>query len=53
MIENSVQQETLQERLVAAFVRGADEELMEVRGYGLTETERAETETEAHEIFSA
>lgn len=38
MIGTSVQQGTLQERLVAAFVRGADEEMMEVRGYGLTET---------------
>ena len=52
MIETSVQQETLRERLVAAFMRGADEEMIEIRGYGLTKTERAETETEAHKIYS-
>jgi hypothetical protein len=36
MIETSAHQGTLQERQIQAFVRGADLEMMEVRGYGLT-----------------
>lgn len=58
MIETSVAQ-TIQERqllasrLVQAFLRGADEEMIEVRGYGLTQTERAETEHDAIEIYAS
>ena len=52
MIQISVAQ-TIEERQIQAFVRGADEEMIEVRGYGLTETERAETEANAREIYTS
>ncbi|MDQ3703976.1 MAG: hypothetical protein M3437_01925 [Chloroflexota bacterium] len=51
VIETSVAQETVQERQIRAFVRGANLEMIEVRGYGLTETERAEIEQDAIEIY--
>jgi len=47
VIETSVAQ-TIEERQIQAFVRGADEEMIEVRGYGLTETE-----ADAREIYTS
>ena len=40
-----------QERLIAAFIEGADAMKIELRGYGLTETERAEIKAEALTIY--
>ncbi len=41
--------ETRVERLVAAFVEGAEERMRETRGYGLLAFERKEIEREARE----
>jgi hypothetical protein len=46
MIETSVAQ-TIEDRQIEAFVRGADEAMMEARGYGLTTTDRDEVEQDA------
>jgi hypothetical protein len=44
---------TLQERQIAAFIRGADEEMIDLCGYGLTDSERAEIEQEAIEVYAS
>jgi hypothetical protein len=51
MIETSVAQ-TIEQRQIEAFVRGADEAMVEARRYGLTTTERDEVEAEAHELYA-
>ena len=51
MIETSIAQ-TIEQRQIEAFVRGADEAMLEARGYGLTTTERDEVEAEAHELYA-
>ncbi len=52
MIETSVAQ-TIKDRQIEAFVRGADEAMIEARGYGLTDSERVETEAEAVTIYQS
>ena len=52
MIEISVAQ-TIEDRQIEAFVRGADEAMVEARGYGLTTTERAEVEQDAITIYAS
>ena len=44
---------SIAEREIAAYVRGFEEETREIRGYGLSEAERAEVELEAHAIYGA
>jgi hypothetical protein len=52
MIETSVaQSETLEERLVRAYLAAADERTREIRGYGLDADEREEVEEEARELY--
>ena len=52
MIEVSVAKEQARrERLIEAFVLGAEEEMVEIRGYGLRPEERAEFEAEAIAIY--
>jgi hypothetical protein len=43
---------TLADRLIAAYVQGADEQMQEIRGYGLDEDEREEIEREAQRLYS-
>ena len=52
VVDHQTVNKTLQERQIAAFIRGADLEMIEVRGYALTETERAEIEQDANEIYA-
>jgi hypothetical protein len=52
VVDHQTVNKTLQERQIAAFIRGADLEMIEVRGYALTETERAEIEHDANEIYA-
>ncbi len=52
MIDVTVVQ-TIEQRQTVAFVRGADEAMIEGRGYGLTNSERAEVEAEAREIYTS
>ena len=52
MIESSVAQ-TIEDRQIEAFVRGADEAMVEARGYGLTATERDEVEQDAITIYAS
>ena len=52
MIEVSVAKEQARrERLIEAFMRGAEEEMIEIRGYGLRPEERVEFEAEAAAIY--
>ena len=51
MIETSVAQ-TIQDRQIAAYIQGCDERTIELRGYGLTEDELLEVETEARELYA-
>lgn len=44
--------QSIQERQIQAFVRGADLEMIEVRSDGLTEAERAEIEQDAREMYA-
>ena len=52
MIESSVAQ-TIEDRQIEAFVCGADEAMVEARGYGLTATERDEVEQDAITIYQS
>ena len=52
MIETSVAQ-SIEQRQIEAFVRGADEAMVEARGYGLTATERDEVEQDAITIYAS
>ncbi len=52
MIETSVAQ-SIEERQIQAFVRGAELKMIEVRGYGLTDSERIEIEQDAIELFTS
>jgi hypothetical protein len=45
--------QTIEQRQAEAFVRGADEAMIEARGYGLTNSERAEVEAEARGIYTS
>lgn len=44
-------EEARTERLVAAFMAGVEAELLEIRGRGLSEAERAEYEREAIALY--
>jgi hypothetical protein len=43
---------TLADRLIAAYVQGADEQIKEIRGYGLDEDELVEVEREAQRLYA-
>lgn len=43
---------TIADREIMAFVAGAEERTTEIRGYGLTEAERAEVEAEAAALYA-
>ncbi len=43
--------ETLSERMIRAYMDGAESGMIEVRGYGLTATEREEAELTAHSLY--
>lgn len=50
MIEQSVA-ESRTERLVRAYMEGAESGMVDVRGYGLTAIERVEMEAEAAALY--
>ncbi len=50
MIEQSVA-ESRAERLVRAYLEGAESGMVDIRGYGLTVEERAEMEAEAIALY--
>lgn len=50
MIEQSVA-ESRAERLVRAYMEGAESGMVEVRGYGLTAEEREAAETQARALY--
>lgn len=43
--------ETLSERLIRSYMEGAESGMVEVRGYGLTASERADAEREAISLY--
>jgi|GEM_PF-3862576 hypothetical protein len=53
IVESTVQQETIEAKQIRAYIEGCEERTMELRGYGLTTTERAEVEAEAHELYAS
>ncbi len=52
MIETTVQQETIEAKQISAYIQGCEERTIELRGYGLTTTERDEVEAEARELYA-
>lgn len=52
LMDTAIVAETLSERLVPSYLEGAESGMVEVRGYGLTATEREEAELTAHALYS-
>ncbi len=53
IVETTVQQETIEAKQIRAYIQGCEERTIELRGYGLTTTERDEVEQDASTIYQS